>query len=108
MWRAGENHQADTGGRLKTPLTINGLTINGRQVIRKHPFSAWPHYDEDEVAAAMLVLQSGQVNYWTGQEGRKFEEEYAAFVGAKYAVALMNGSVALEAAIGRSGDGAGR
>ena len=47
----------------------------------------------------MLVLQSGRVNYWTGQEGRKFEEEYAAFVGAKYAVALMNGSVALEAAL---------
>ena len=33
-------------------------------------FPPWPHYDEDEVAAAMQVLQSGQVNYWTGQEGR--------------------------------------
>ena len=47
----------------------------------------------------MMVLQSGRVNYWTGQEGRKFEDEYAAFVGAKYSVALMNGSVALEAAL---------
>ena len=47
------------------------------------------------MAAAMLVLQSGLGNYWTGQEGRKFEVEYAASVGAKYAVALMNGSVAL-------------
>lgn len=47
----------------------------------------------------MLALQSGQVNYWTGQEGRKFEDEYADSVGAKYAVALMNGSVALEAAL---------
>ena len=47
----------------------------------------------------MLVLQSGQVNYWTGQEGRKFEDEYAASIGAKYAIALMNGSVALEAAL---------
>jgi len=84
---------------MKTPLVINGLTINGGQVIKKHPFSAWPHYEEDEVAAAMLVLQSGQVNYWTGQEGRKFEDEYAASVGTKYAVALMNGSVALEASL---------
>ncbi len=84
---------------MKTPLAINGLTINGVQLIKKHPSSAWPHYEEDEVAAAMLVLQSGQVNYWTGQEGRKFEDEYAAFVGTKYAVALMNGSVALEAAL---------
>jgi hypothetical protein len=99
LWRTGESHQADTGGRLKTSLAINGLSTNGGQVIRKRPFSAWPHYEEDEVAAAMLVLQSGRVNYWTGQEGRQFEEEYAAFVGAKYAVALMNGSVALEAAL---------
>ena len=80
-------------------MAINGLTINGGQLIRKHPFSAWPHYEEDEVAAAMLVIQSGRVNYWTGQEGRKFEDEYAASVGTKYAVALMNGSVALEAAL---------
>ena len=84
---------------MKTLQAINYLANNGRQVIRKHPFATWPHYEEDEVAAAMLVLQSGQVNYWTGQEGRKFEEEYAAFVGAKYAVALMNGSVALEASL---------
>ena len=86
-------------GALKTPLTINGLSTNSGQPVREHSFSAWPHYEEDEVAAAMLALQSGQVNYWTGQEGRKFEDEYAAFVGTNYAVALMNGSVALEAAL---------
>jgi len=80
-------------------MSINSLTLNGSRLIRKHPFSAWPHYDDDEVASAMQVLQSGQVNYWTGQEGRKFEEEYAAFVGTNHAVALMNGSVALEAAL---------
>ena len=84
---------------MKTPLVINGLTFNGGELIRKNPFSPWPHYEEDEVAAAMLVLRSGQVNYWTGQEGRNFEDEYAAFVGTKYAVTLMNGSVALEAAL---------
>jgi hypothetical protein len=67
--------------------------------VRNKPFASWPFYDEDQVATAMLVLQSGQVNYWTGHEGRKFEEEYAASVVAKYAVALMNGSVALEAAL---------
>lgn len=67
--------------------------------MRKHPFVTWPYYDEDELAAAMQVLQSGHVNYWTGYEGHKFEEEYAAFVGSNYAVALMNGSVALEAAL---------
>jgi dTDP-4-amino-4,6-dideoxygalactose transaminase len=71
-------------------------------------FPPWPSFGDDEIEAVERVLRSGQVNYWTGQEGRKFEEEYAASVGAKYAVALMNGSVALEAGVGRSGDGAGR
>ena len=75
------------------------LAIDGGCPVRENPFPAWPYYEEDEVSAAMQVLKSGRVNYWTGQEGRKFEEEYAASVGAKYAVALMNGSVALEAAL---------
>jgi len=84
---------------MKSPGANTGLNIRGGQVIRHDPFALWPHHDEDEMAAAMLVLQSGQVNYWTGQKGRQFEEEHAAFVGVKYAVALMNGSVALEAAL---------
>ena len=75
------------------------LAINGGLPIRKETFPPWPFFDSDEIAAVSAVLQSGNVNYWTGQEGQKFEEEYAAFVGAKYAVALMNGSVALEAAL---------
>jgi dTDP-4-amino-4,6-dideoxygalactose transaminase len=75
------------------------LVINDRLPIRETPFPLWPFYGEDEISAAMRVLKSGRVNYWTGQEGRKFEEEYAAFVSTKYAVALMNGSVALEASL---------
>ena len=75
------------------------LAVNDGLPIRVTSLSSWPHYDEDEISAAMQVLVSGQVNYWTGQEGRQFEEEYAASVGTKYAVALMNGSVALEAAL---------
>ena len=75
------------------------LAIDGGLPVRKNPFPSWPYYEEDEISSTVLTLKSGRVNYWTGQEGRKFEEEYAAFVGAKYAVALMNGSVALEAAL---------
>ena len=67
--------------------------------MRRHIFSPWPWFGDDEINAVEKVLRSGKVNYWTGSEGRKFEEEYAAFVGTKYAVALMNGSVALEAAL---------
>jgi dTDP-4-amino-4,6-dideoxygalactose transaminase len=62
-------------------------------------FAPWPFYAEDEVDAVAQVLRSGKVNYWTGEEGRRFEEEYAAAAGCRYAVALMNGTVALELAL---------
>lgn len=62
-------------------------------------FLTWPTFAEDEVAKAVQVLTSGKVNYWTGEEGKLFEAEYAKATGTKYAVALMNGTVALEAAL---------
>lgn len=70
-------------------------------------FPAWPHYAADEVDAAMRVLHSGRVNYWTGNEGRSFEKEFAEAVGTRYAVALMNGTVALETALHAIGIGPG-
>jgi dTDP-4-amino-4,6-dideoxygalactose transaminase len=53
------------------------------------------------------VLRSGKVNYWTGDEGRRFEEEFAACAGCKYGVALANGTVALELALYALGVGEG-
>lgn len=57
----------------------------------------WPVFAEDEILAASAVLRSGRVNYWTGEEGRSFEAEFANYVGVKHAVAVANGSVALDA-----------
>ncbi|HEX7115960.1 MAG TPA: DegT/DnrJ/EryC1/StrS aminotransferase family protein [Steroidobacter sp.] len=62
-------------------------------------FPAWPHFDEEEVAAVTAVLRSGKVNYWTGEEVRRFEEEYAAHVGTTHGVAVANGTVSLELAL---------
>ena len=59
----------------------------------------WPHFAEDEIAAVSAVLRSGKVNYWTGDEARMFEKEFADAFGTKYAVALANGTVALELAL---------
>jgi dTDP-4-amino-4,6-dideoxygalactose transaminase len=70
-------------------------------------FSAWPVFAEDEIEAAARVLRSGKVNYWTGQEGRAFEEEFAAFTGCKHAVAVANGTLALECALRALGVGPG-
>jgi dTDP-4-amino-4,6-dideoxygalactose transaminase len=70
-------------------------------------FPVWPHYDDDEVAAAMAVLRSGRVNYWTGTEGRSFEQEYASAIGVRHAVTLANGTIALEIALAMLGIGPG-
>lgn len=59
----------------------------------------WPFFSEEEIAAVVAVLQSGKVNYWTGEQCRQFEQEYAQTVGCQYAIAVMNGTVALEAAL---------
>ncbi|HWI40208.1 MAG TPA: DegT/DnrJ/EryC1/StrS aminotransferase family protein [Verrucomicrobiae bacterium] len=70
-------------------------------------FAPWPFFAEDEIEAATRVLHSGRVNYWTGNEGREFEREFAAFTGCRHAIALANGTVALELALYALGIGAG-
>ncbi len=62
-------------------------------------FAPWPYFAPDEIEAAAAVLRGGEVNYWTGAEGRQFEREFAEFTNCKHAVALANGTVALEAAL---------
>lgn len=58
----------------------------------------WPVYEDDEVAAVDAVLRSGKVNYWTGSVSRDFEKDYAAYVGVPHAIAVANGTVALDLA----------
>ena len=61
-------------------------------------FSPWPFYSNEEELAVKKVLSSTRVNYWTGAECRQFEKEFSEFIGSKYAVALANGTVALDVA----------
>lgn len=70
-------------------------------------FAPWPQFEEDEIEAATCVLQSGKVNYWTGNEGREFEREYANHTGTQHAIAVANGSLALELALRVLGIGPG-
>lgn len=75
------------------------LAIDGGWPVRKRPLAPWPCFEPDEIEAAAAVLQSGKVNYWTGKQGRLFEKEYAAFTTCRYAIAVANGTVALELAL---------
>ncbi len=62
-------------------------------------FSPWPSYTEEEAESVKNILLSNKVNYWTGNEGRKFETEFAEYIGTKHAVALANGTLALDLAL---------
>ncbi|HEX4547901.1 DegT/DnrJ/EryC1/StrS aminotransferase family protein [Pseudomonas sp.] len=62
------------------------------------PFSPWPSFTEEEADAVRDVILSNKVNYWTGQECREFEREFAAWSGTRHAIALTNGTVALDLA----------
>lgn len=70
-------------------------------------FEPWPSFTQEEAEAVKNVLLSNKVNYWTGQECREFEKEFAAFAGTQYAVALTNGTVALDIALKALGIGPG-
>jgi len=61
-------------------------------------FSSWPAFTDIEADAVRNVLLSNKVNYWTGEECRKFEKEFSDWSNATYSVALANGTVALDIA----------
>ena len=70
-------------------------------------FSPWPSFTTEEADAVRDVVLSNKVNYWTGQECREFEKEFAAWAGTEYAVALANGTLALDVALKALGIGPG-
>ncbi len=81
------------------------MTSAARPLVR--PFEPWPRYTDEQLAAVAEVLRSGRVNQWTGEQVFAFEREYAAALGREHAIALMNGSVALELALRAGGVGEG-
>ena len=69
------------------------------------PFSPWPSFSEEEANAVRDVLLSNKVNYWTGTHCREFEKEFATYADSKFAVALANGTLALDLALNALGVG---
>jgi dTDP-4-amino-4,6-dideoxygalactose transaminase len=83
------------------------LAIDGGSPVRTTPFAPWPHFDAGHIKVVSEVLLSGKVNYWTGEQGTLFEKEFAAATNRKHAVAVANGTVALELALFALGIGRG-
>lgn len=83
------------------------LALYGGHPVRVEPFPVWPFFDQDERLAVQEVLEGAKVNYWTGQQGMLFEQEFAEYLGIDYAVSLANGSLALDIAMQILGIGPG-
>ena len=60
--------------------------------------SNWPTFDQEQISEAIKVLSSGKVNYWTGDKTKTFEREFESYIGGKNAIAVSNGTLALNAA----------
>lgn len=69
------------------------------------PFSPWPSFTQEEADAVSRVILSNKVNYWTGTECREFEKEFATWANSEYAIALGNGTLALDLALKALGIG---
>ena len=57
----------------------------------------WPIHDKSEERALLEVLHSGK--WWFGDRVSEFEEKFAEFQGAQYAVTCTNGTTAIEMAL---------
>jgi dTDP-4-amino-4,6-dideoxygalactose transaminase len=79
------------------------LAIQGGPKTVTKNFS-WPVFDEDDVRVVTDVARSGQ---WGNPDCKglveRFEQEFAAYCGAKYAITCVNGSVSLRLALIASG-----
>ena len=71
------------------------------------PFSPWPSFTQAEADAVSEVILSNKVNYWTGNECREFEKEFSTWADSDYAIAMGNGTLALDVALQALEIGAG-
>jgi dTDP-4-amino-4,6-dideoxygalactose transaminase len=77
------------------------LAITGGKAVRRKPFPAWPVYSRGESQALQQVLRSRN---WGGYpfpnaHASTFAAKFAKAHGAKYGIALANGTVAIEVAL---------
>jgi dTDP-4-amino-4,6-dideoxygalactose transaminase len=100
-------HVLGTMTTASVAATHARLAIDGGTPIRVAPAPPWPEYAPDEIAAVVETLRSGKVNQWTGEQVGLFEQAYAGLHEVPFAVALANGSLALEAILRACGIGPG-
>src|SRR3954447_2293759 len=91
-----------------TPIASakEGLALHGGKPVRAEllPYGR-QSIDEDDIQAVVETLRSDWLT--TGPRVNEFEEAFAAWVGARYAVSFSSGTAALHAAAFAAGIGTG-
>lgn len=77
------------------------------EVLRAPELPAWPQYSDEERDGLIRALEQGQWWRMGGSEVDSFEREFGAYHGAEYALAVTNGTHALELALQVLGVGPG-
>ncbi len=83
------------------------LACLGGEPVKKTPFAPWPYYDDNERQALMEVLESRVWWRTPGTRTLQFEQDFAAYQGARFGIAVTNGTAALEVALAALGIGPG-
>jgi dTDP-4-amino-4,6-dideoxygalactose transaminase len=81
------------------------LAITGGKPVRKKPFLSWPIFTRKEAQGLQKVLKS---HNWGGYPfpnkiAHAFAQKFAKFHGAKYGLAVANGTIAIEIALKAAG-----
>ena len=88
-------------------MTASRLAVDGGPPVRSLPFPSWPVFDQREEDLLLEVLHTGRWSVLNGDKVRRFEERFAAYQGARYALCVPNGTLALQLALMALGIGPG-
>ncbi|KAA3656719.1 MAG: DegT/DnrJ/EryC1/StrS family aminotransferase, partial [Calditrichaeota bacterium] len=83
------------------------LAISGGEKTFNKPLVEWPIWDEKEEQGLLRVLKSGKWGSLHGDKVYEFENEFAIYQDAEYAIAVSSGTTALETALRAAGIQAG-
>lgn len=98
--KIGENSLIGAGSNVIKDIPANVTAFgNPCQLVKSKVVQKWPVFEPNEIKAAVDVLKSGKVNQWTGSKVKQFEKDFANYVGTKHAIALANGTLAIELAL---------
>jgi dTDP-4-amino-4,6-dideoxygalactose transaminase len=90
-------------------MSIQSLALLGGEPVRRRPFAPWPQFSRSDVERLVRVVES---RHWGGFPlptplAAEFGERFAAMHGAQHSLCLVNGTIAISAALQALGIGFG-